>query len=137
VAGRPEPVRVHDFLDKRLGKAIPYGAYDVLRNRGWVSVGIDHDTARLAVRALRRWWQTSGAGAFPGAGGVLITADGGGSNGCRNRPWKVALQEWADESGWSIAVSQGITVSGAELHAVRLHRQAFHGEWNYTIKPKR
>ena len=196
-AGRPEPVRVHDFLDKRLGKAIPYGVYDVLRNRGWVSVGIDHDTARFAVAALRRWWQTRGAEAFPRAGGVLITADGGGSNGARNRLWKVALQEWADESGWSIAVSHlppgtskwnrvehrlfchitnnwrgrplvsleavveliaqtttraglvveaeadtnryptGIRVTDDELHAVRLCRQAFHGEWNYTIKPNR
>lgn len=196
-AGCPEQVRVHDFLDKKLGKAIPYGVYDVLRNRGWVSVGIDHDTARFAVRALRRWWQSSGARAFPDAAGVLITADGGGSNSCRNRLWKVALQEWAEESGWSVAVSHfppgtskwnqvehrlfchitnnwrgrplvsleavveliaqtttraglvveaeadtnlyptGIKVTDEELHAVRLCRQAFHGEWNYTIKPHR
>jgi hypothetical protein len=196
-AGCPEPVRVHDFLDKELGKAIPYGVYDVLRNRGWVSVGIDHDTARFAVAALRRWWQAGGAAAFRHAGGVLITADGGGSNSCRNRLWKVALQEWADESGWPVAVSHfppgtskwnqvehrlfchitnnwrgrplvsleavveliaqtttraglvveaeadtnlyptGIKVTDEELHAVRLHRQAFHEEWNYTIKPHR
>src|SRR5258708_1099806 len=92
-SGCPERVRVHDFVDAKLGKAIPYGVYDVTRNRGWVSVGTDHDTARFAVTALRRWWQRSGAAAFPQAGGVLITADGGGSNGCRNRLWKVALQE--------------------------------------------
>jgi Rhodopirellula transposase DDE domain len=104
-AGRPERVRVHDFRDPKLGKAIPYGVYDVTRNRGWVSVGIDHDTARFAVAALRRWWRRLGAGAFPQAAGVLLTADGGGSNGFRNRLWKVALQEWADESGWSVAVS--------------------------------
>lgn len=104
-AGRPEPVRVHDFLDPALGKAIPYGVYDVTRNRGWVSVGVDHDTARFAVAALRRWHQRAGAMAFPKARGVLITADGGGSNGARNRLWKVALQEWADESGWAVTVS--------------------------------
>jgi hypothetical protein len=103
--GCPEAVRVHDFMDPKLGKAIPYGVYDVSRNRGWVSVGVDHDTAQFAVAALRRWWQRLGRAAFAGAGGVLITADGGGSNEVRNRLWKVALQEWADESGWSIAVS--------------------------------
>jgi Rhodopirellula transposase DDE domain len=194
--GRPERVRVHDFMDKELGKAIPYGVYDVTRNRGWVSVGVDHDTARFAVAALRRWWQRTGAVDFPRAPGVLITADGGGSSGSRNRLWKVALQEWADESGWSVAVSHfppgtskwnrvehrlfchitsnwrgrplvsleavvqliarttteaglvveaeadthhyptGIRVSDEELHAVRLRREPFHGEWNYTIRPR-
>jgi hypothetical protein len=160
-------------------------------------VGIDHDTARFAVATLRRWWQCHGRAAFPGAGGVLITADGGGSNGSRNRLWKVALQEWADETGWSVSVSHfppgtskwnrvehrlfchitnnwrgrplvtleavvqliaqttteaglvveaeadrnryptGIKVSDEELHAVRLRSETFHGEWNYTIQPKR
>jgi hypothetical protein len=195
-AGSPEPVRVHDFIDKALGKAIPYGVYDVTRNRGWVSVGTDHDTARFAVAALRRWCQRGGAAAFPQARGVLITADGGGSNGVRNRLWKVALQEWADESGWAVSVSHfppgtskwnkiehrlfchitgnwrgrplvsveavvqliastttqaglvveaeadtnnypvGIKVSDEELHAVRLFKDHFHGEWNYTIRPR-
>lgn len=195
--GCPEAVRVHDFMDPKLGKAIPYGIYDVSRNRGWVSVGVDHDTARFAVAALRRWWQRHGRVAFSGAGGVLITADGGGSNGVRNRLWKVALQEWADESGWLISVSHfppgtskwnrvehrlfchitsnwrgrplvsleavvqliaqttteaglvveaeadtnsyptGIKVSDEELHAVRLRPERFHGEWNYTIRPRR
>jgi hypothetical protein len=195
-AGRPERVRVHDFADPKLGKAIPYGVYDVTRNRGWVSVGSDHDTARFAVRALRRWWERRGADAFPTADGALITADGGGSNGVRNRLWKVALQEWADESRWAIAVSHfppgtskwnkiehrlfchitnnwrgrplvslaavvqliaqtttaaglvveaeadtnryptGIKVSDEQLHAVRLCPQPFHGEWNYTIRPR-
>jgi hypothetical protein len=196
-AGRPEPVRVHDFVDKTLGKAIPYGVYDVTRNRGWVSVGVDHDTARFAVAALRRWHERTGAAAFPEARGVLITADGGGSNGVRNRLWKVALQEWADESGWAVTVCHfppgtskwnkiehrlfchitgnwqgrplvsvetvvqliantttqaglvveaeadtnkypvGIKVSDEQLHAVRLFPDRFHGEWNYTIRPRR
>jgi len=195
-AGCPEPVRVHDFIDKTLGKAIPYGVYDVTRNRGWVSVGTDHDTARFAVAALRRWHERTGAAAFPQARGVLITADGGGSNGVRNRLWKVALQEWADESGWAVSVSHfppgtskwnkiehrlfchitgnwrgrplvsveavvqliastttqaglvveaeadtnsypvGIKVSDEQLHAIRLRRDRFHGEWNYTIRPR-
>lgn len=194
--GCPEPVRIHDFIDPRLGKAIPYGVYDVTRNRGWVSVGVDHDTARFAVATLRRWHERGGAAAFPKARGVLITADGGGSNGVRNRLWKVALQEWADASGWTVAVSHfppgtskwnkiehrlfchitgnwrgrplvsveavvqliasttteaglvveaeadtnhypvGIKVSDEELHAVRLARDRFHGEWNYTIRPQ-
>jgi hypothetical protein len=196
-AGRPEPVRVHDFIDKALGKAIPYGVYDVTRNRGWVSVGTDHDTAQFAVAALRRWRQRGGAAAFPEARGVLITADGGGSNGARNRLWKVALQGWADESGWAVTVSHfppgtskwnkiehrlfchitgnwrgrplvsveavvqliastttqaglvvqaeadtnsypvGVKVSDEQLHAVRITRDKFHGEWNYTIRPRR
>jgi hypothetical protein len=196
-AGCPEPVRVYDFVDEALGKAIPYGVYDVTRNRGWVSVGVDHDTARFAVEAIRRWWSRAGASAFPGAGGVLITADGGGSNGARNRLWKVALQEWADETGLRVTVSHfppgtskwnkvehrlfchitgnwrgrplvsveavvrliasttteaglvveaevdtnayptGIKVTDQELQAVRLRRSRFHGEWNYTVRPRR
>jgi Rhodopirellula transposase DDE domain len=102
--GRAEEVRVHDFLDPRHGKAIPYGVYDLLHNRGWVSVGVDHDTARFAVEALRRWWRRLGEPLCPGAREVLITADGGGSNGPRNRLWKVALQEWADETGLRVSV---------------------------------
>jgi len=194
--GSPEPVRVYDFIDPTLGKAIPYGVYDVTHNRGWVSVGIDHDTAQFAVSTLRRWWQRCGQKAFPKARGVLITADGGGSNGSRNRLWKLALQEWADESRWSVTVSHfppgtskwnkvehrlfchitgnwrgrplvsvetvvqliasttteagliveaeadtncypiGIKVSDEQLQAVRLCRDPFHGEWNYTIRPR-
>jgi hypothetical protein len=104
-AGRPEQVRVSDFGDPELGKAIPYGIDDVTRNRGWVSVRVDHDTAQFAVAALRRWHERGGAAAFPGAGGVLITADGGGSNGVRNRRWTVALQGFADATGWRVSVS--------------------------------
>jgi transposase len=95
--GEPENVRVHDFLDKTLGKAIPYGVYDMLNNQGWVSVGIDHDTAQFAVGSIRRWWTEMGQERFPAARELLITADGGGSNGHRSRLWKVSLQELADE----------------------------------------
>jgi hypothetical protein len=94
--GQPEEVRVHDFLDKKLGKAIPYGVYDVTKNQGWVSVGIDHDTARFAAEAIARWWQKMGGRCYPNAKTLLITADGGGSNGSRCRLWKIALQELAD-----------------------------------------
>jgi hypothetical protein len=93
--GEPEEVRVHDFIDKKLGKAIPYGVYDLTENEGWVSVGIDHDTARFAAEAIRRWWRKMGSRRYRGAKELLITADGGGSNGSRCRLWKVALQELA------------------------------------------
>jgi hypothetical protein len=94
--GKPEEVRVHDFPDKELGKAIPYGVYDITTNEGWVSVGIDHDTAQFAARSIKRWWQKMGVFRFPRAEELTITADGGGSNSHRNRLWKVALQELAD-----------------------------------------
>jgi hypothetical protein len=94
-AGQPEEVRVHDFLDKKRGKAIPYGVYDVTQNQGWVSVGIDHDTARFAAAAIGRWWRKMGRPRYRGAQELLITADGGGSNGSRCRLWKVALQDLA------------------------------------------
>jgi hypothetical protein len=94
--GEPEQVLVHDFMDKELGKAIPYGVYDITENQGWVSVGIDHDTARFAAEAIRRWWKKMGAKRHRGAKELLITADGGGSNGSRCRLWKVALQDLAN-----------------------------------------
>jgi hypothetical protein len=94
--GEPEEVLVHDFIDKELGKAIPYGVYDITENQGWVSVGIDHDTARFAVEAIRRWWKKMGSKRHHGAKELLITADGGGSNGSRCRLWKVALQDLAN-----------------------------------------
>jgi hypothetical protein len=97
--GQPEAVRVHDFIDPHLGKVIPYGVYDLASNEGWVSVGISHDTARFAVASIRRWWKEMGMRRFPRARKLMITADGGGSNGSRNRLWKVALQELADELG--------------------------------------
>jgi hypothetical protein len=95
--GEPEEVRVHDFQDKTLGKAIPYGVYDILNNQGWVSVGIDHDTAEFAVNSIRRWWKQMGHRRFPRASELLITADGGGSNGSRSRLWKASLQALADD----------------------------------------
>ena len=102
--GEPEEVRVHDFQDPALGKAIPYGVYDVTNNQGWVSVGIDHDTAKFAAEAIRRWWRKMGAKRFPNAKKLLITADGGGSNGSRCRLWKVALQDLADKLGLELGV---------------------------------
>ena len=93
--GEPDQVLVHDFMDKELGKAIPYGVYDVTGNEGWVSVGIDHDTARFAVEAIRRWWKKMGSKRHRTASELLITADGGGSNSSRCRLWKVALQDLA------------------------------------------
>jgi len=102
--GEPEPVRVHDFPDKELGKVIPYGVYDMVTNAGWVSVGVDHDTAEFAVETIRRWWRHMGSATYPRAKRLLITADGGGSNGSRNRLWKVELQKLADDIGLRIAV---------------------------------
>jgi hypothetical protein len=102
--GEPEEVRVHDFLDKELGKAIPYGVYDIGEDQGWVSVGIDHDTARFATEAIRRWWRKMGTKRYRDAKALLITADGGGSNGTRCRLWKVALQDLAARLGLPIHV---------------------------------
>lgn len=102
--GLPEQVRVHDFKDKELGKAIPYGIYDLASNEGWVSVGITHDTAQFAVASIRRWWTEMGAANFPRVRKLMITADGGGSNSSRNRLWKLTLQELADELGFPLHV---------------------------------
>jgi len=195
--GQPEDVRVHDFLDKRLGKAIPYGVYDLLNNQGWVSVGIDHDTAQFAANSIRRWWREMGCRRFPHARQLLITADGGGSNGSRSRLWKVSLQALADDLGLRLQVCHfppgtskwnqiehrlfsfitqnwrgrplvshqaivnliastttrtGLVVKAAldtqryetalqvgdeELARLRLTPLSFHGEWNYTLLPRR
>jgi hypothetical protein len=195
--GQPEEVRVHDFQDKELGKAIPYGVYDIANNQGWVSVGIDHDTAYFAARSIRRWWEEMGAARFPRARELAITADGGGSNSCRSRLWKVALQGLADSLGLRLRVMHfppgtskwnkiehrlfcyitqnwrgqplvsreaivsligstttrtgltvraaldteryetGIKVSDEELAAVQLTPHEFHGNWNYTIRPRK
>jgi hypothetical protein len=195
--GRPEEVRTHDFMDKELGKAIPYGVYDMTANEGWVSVGIDHDTAYFAVESMRRWWSNMGSKVYPGAKELLVTADGGGSNGSRLRLWKVAIQELADATGLRIKVCHfppgtskwnkiehrmfchitqnwrgrplrslgvivnligntrteaglkikaeldnnpygiGIKVSDEQLAALRMKKDDFHGEWNYTISPKK
>ncbi|MGI9044755.1 MAG: ISAzo13 family transposase [Gemmatimonadaceae bacterium] len=195
-AGKPEPVRVHDFLVPEQGKAIPYGIYDLRRNEGWVSVGIDHDTASFAVNAIRRWWQAMGHPVYAGATSLLITADAGGSNGARLRLWKWELQAFANRTGLAITVSHfppgtskwnkiehrlfshiamnwrgkplvslgtivsligstrsaaglrvrseidrrryasGVVVTNEQMAAIRLKPHAFHGDWNYTIRPR-
>jgi hypothetical protein len=195
--GAPEAVNVHDFIDPKLSRAVPYGVYDINNNVGWVSVGTDHDTACFAVNAIRRWWRTMGKKRHPKAKRLMITADGGGSNGYRVRLWKVELQKLADElrlpitvchlppgtSKWNkiehrlfsfisinwrgkplrsyrtivqlIAATttkaglkvraeldenkypKGIKISDTQLTAVNLSRHSFHGDWNYTIAPRR
>jgi len=102
--GSPEAVRVHDFIDKELGKVIPYGVYDSARNEAWVSVGVDHDTAEFAVATLERWWREMGKKAYPTATELLVTADGGGSNSPRTRLWRVELQRFADAAGLDVSV---------------------------------
>ena len=194
--GEPEPVRVHDFADKNLGKVNPYGVYDQTANVGWVSVGIDHDTSSFAVESIRRWWHKMGQQTYPEAKQLLITADGGGSNGYRIRLWKIELQRFADDHGLEISVChfppgtskwnkiehrmfshismnwrgkpltsheiivnliantttqqglkiqaeidansypKGIKVTDAELENINLLKADFHGEWNYSIRPK-
>ena len=102
--GEPEEVRVYDFQDKELGKVAPYGIYDITENQGWVNVGIRHDTATFAVNSIRQWWLSMGSQCYPQAKKLLITADGGGSNGSRVRLWKVELQKLAKETGLDICV---------------------------------
>jgi hypothetical protein len=195
--GDPEEVRMHDFMIPELGRVSPYGIYDLGHNSGWVNVGIDHDTAEFAVASIRRWWQGAGHTRYPAATRLLITADGGGSNGSRVRLWKWGLQRLADETGLTISVCHlppgtskwnkiehrlfsfisqnwrgkplvsyavilsliaatttetgltvessldttaypaGRTVSDDDMATIRLSRDAFHGEWNYTIAPRR
>jgi len=103
--GCPERVKDHDFPDQELGKAIPYGVYDVHANQGWVSVGRDHDTPEFAVQSIRTWWRQMGQATYPKATELLILADGGGSNGYRVRGWKTHLQKLVDETGLRITVS--------------------------------
>ena len=187
---------MHDFKDKQLGKASPYGIYDIAADQGWVNVGVDHDTAQFAVNSIRGWWEHLGQARYPNATRLQVTADCGGSNGNRVRLWKVELQALAQETGLEIHVchlppgtskwnriehrlfsyitmnwrgkplvsletiinligatktSTGlevyarlddreyppkIRVTNAELAAVNLHREEFHPEWNYSIKPR-
>ena len=103
-AGQPEQVKVHDFIDRELGKANPYGVYDVAADTGWVSVGTDHDTAAFAVNTIRSWWTSTGQGDYPHATRLLITADGGGSNGHRTRAFKTELAALAEQTGLSITL---------------------------------
>ena len=195
--GEPEHVRVHDFIDTELGKVAPYGVYDLTANQGWVSVGIDHDTAEFAVHSIKRWWLEMGRPLYKQAKRLLITADCGGSNGNRVRLWRLQLQSLANEIGLAVQVCHfppgtskwnkiehrmfchitnnwrgrplltrqvvvnligsvttaeglrvkaeldesiyeaGIKVTDAELAAMAIERDEFHGEWNYRIKPKR
>jgi transposase len=194
--GQPEKVQVHDFPGEALGQGIPYGVYDEATNTGWVSVGVDHDTAEFAVETVRRWWWHMGKQVYPRATRLLITADGGGSNGSRCRLWKVALQRLADESGLGISVCHfppgtskwnkiehrmcchitenwrgrplvsrevvvnlightttktglairskldensyptGREVTEQQMESLAIKRDKFHGEWNYTIRPR-
>jgi Rhodopirellula transposase DDE domain len=194
--GEETSVNVYDFLSLASGKAIPYGVYDLVHNRGFLNVGIDHDTAEFAVESIRRWWHESGKALYPGKSELLITADGGGSNGVRNRLWKKKVQDFANEEHLTITVAHyppatskwnkiehrlfsfisinwrakpltslevvlelishttttegltvtavkdsqtyptGLKVTDEEVARLHLLRDAFHGEWNYTIKPQ-
>ena len=131
--GDPEPVRVYDFVDKTLGKVNPYGVYDTTANVGWVSVGVDHDTAEFAVETLRRWWAKMGCLRYPAATEWWVTADGGGSNGARVRLWKVALQRLADETGLQITVCH-FPPGTSKWNKIE-HRMFSHISMNWRGKP--
>ena len=195
--GKPEKVKVHDFLDPAKGKAIPYGVYDLGRNLGWVSVGVDHDTATFAVETIRRWWRELGRQHYPEARSLLITADSGGSNGSRLRLWKWELQKLAQQTGLVISVChlppgtskwnriehrlfsfisqnwrgqpllthaaivnliaatktttglkvrcvldtrrylKNVTVTDEQMASINLKPDTFHGDWNYSIRPRK
>lgn len=195
--GSPIKVNDHDFMDKELGKAIPFGVYDVNNNSGWVNVGIDHETSEFAVESIRRWWITMGQEAHPSANFLLITADSGGSNGYKRKAWKVEIQNFSDETGLIISVCHfppgtskwnkiehrlfsaitqnwrgrplisletvvnligstktetglkvkcdidtskyptGLKISNEQMEQLRIHPNDFHGEWNYTITPRK
>ncbi len=193
--GDPDDVNMHDFVDPALGRAAPYGVYDLQQNEAWVSVGLSHDTGEFAVQTIRTWWKEMGLPRYPDASSLMITADGGGSNGYRLRLWKLELQGLVDELGFPITVchlppgtskwnkiehrlfsfitknwrgkplvthqvivnliaatttkkgltvrsrlddriyAKGRRVSDKQLALVNLEPHAFHGEWNYTIRP--
>jgi len=195
--GQPESVRMHDFRDKDLGIAIPYGVYDLTRNEGWVNVGIDRNTSEFASATIGHWWKKMGKSVYLKAKELLIMADSGGSNGVHSRLWKVSVQKLADEIGLSVTVchfppgtskwnkiehrmfcyitqnwrgrplvsqavivnliagtktesglrieaeldpssyKKGIKVTQEELAAINIHKDSFHGEWNYTIRPSK
>ena len=131
--GQPEAVNVHDFLSQGVGKAIPYGIYDVSRNSGWVSVGIDHDTASFAVETLRRWWLGEGGFTYPEARRLLICADGGGSNDYRSRLWKVELARFAQETGLEITVCH-LPPGTSKWNKIE-HRMFAHISMNWRGRP--
>jgi hypothetical protein len=195
--GNPEEVRVHDFIDKDLGKVAPYGVYDLANNVGWVGVGISHDTAEFAVATIAKWWRRLGRRRYSKARSLLITADSGGSNGTRVRLWKWELQKFANRTGLTITVchmppgtskwnkiehrlfsfitqnwrgkpleshativkliastttatglkvyceldkqpyEKGVKVTDEQMDQINIKRHEFHGDWNYTIRPKR
>jgi transposase len=131
--GEPETVAIHDFVDEEMGKAIPYGVYDLTSNEGWVSVEIDHDTAQFAVQAIGRWWQEMGLPRYRDATELLITADGGGSNSSRGRLWKKALQDLATETGLQIHVCH--FPPGASKWNKIEHRMFSHITQNWRGRP--
>ena len=131
--GEPEEVRVHDFRDQELGKAIPYGVYDVVANEGWVSVGVDHDTPSFAVESIRRWWLNMGRRLYPKATELLITADAGGSNSYRARAWKLELHRLAVELGFTIAVCH-FPPGTSKWNKIE-HRMFSHITMNWRGKP--
>ena len=131
--GHPAEVKVHDFPDPKLGKAIPYGVYDVGRHAGWVTVGQDHDTARFAVASLHRWWQVVGGRAYPQADRLLISADSGGSNGYRTRLWKVEVPHFANATGLHITVGH-LPPGTSKWHTIA-HRLCSHISLNWRGRP--
>jgi hypothetical protein len=131
--GRPEKVLVHDFIDPGVGKAIPYGVYDMARNVGWVNVGCDHDTATFAVASIRRWWRAMGQRVYPTADRLLICADSGGSNGYRTRLWKVELQRFADDAGLEVTVCH-LPPGTSKWNKIE-HRLFSHISMNWRGKP--
>ena len=131
--GSPESVRVYDFVDKELGKVNPYGVYDPIANLGWVSVGTDHDTAEFAVETIRRWYCKMGQQLYPDATELLITADGGGSNGYRVRLWKVALQAFVNETGLRVHVCH-FPPGTSKWNKIE-HRMFAHISMNWRGKP--
>jgi hypothetical protein len=195
--GTPERVKVHDFLEPEKGKAIPYGVYDLGRNLGWVSVGVDHDTGSFAVATIRRWWRDLGRKHYPRAHSLLITADSGGSNGSRLRLWKWELQKLAQQTGLVVSVChlppgtskwnkiehrlfsfisqnwrgrpllthativsliaatktrtglkvrcvldtrkypKNVKITEEQMGAINLKPNTFHGDWNYSILPRK
>jgi hypothetical protein len=133
--GKPENALVHDFPQDALGKAIPYGVYDLSRNEAWVNVGQHHDTPTFAVASIRRWWTHMGRDAYPGARDLLITADAGGSNGYRSRTWKVELQRFANDTGLTIHVSH-FPPGTSKWNKIE-HRLFCHITQNWRGKPLR
>jgi Rhodopirellula transposase DDE domain len=131
--GQPPQVRVYDFIDPTLGKAIPYGVYDVRANLGWVSVGVDHDTPAFAVATIRAWWLQMGSPMYPRAQELLITADSGGSNSTRARLWKLELQRFSDESGLRVCVSH-LPPGTSKWHKIE-HCMCCHITANWRGKP--